>query len=238
MQTNSDTAHSAKRTLDQEIRERFDRAEVAQSYRRAKNDRKTSKNRRELTCISRALEGIGPGSKILDLPTGTGRLLPMLAARGVQIIAADYSRHMLEQAGQLWQQQSELQKTPKNSRVRFEQQDIMSINLVDKAVDVTICNRLFHHYPTPQLRRQALSELRRVTSRRIVLSYFSNVAVSAGRFHLKNAVTRRTPTDRIPIWPAIMRKDIEACGLTIEQVQPVLWGLSPQTYLVIAVPTV
>jgi len=96
---------------------------------------------------------------------------------------------------------------------------------------VTISNRLFHHYPTAELRRRALAELARVTNDRIIVSYFSNVALSALRFHAKNLLLNRKPNDRVPIWPAVFAADIAAVGLRVKAAFPVRYGLSPQTYL-------
>ncbi|MEZ5558525.1 MAG: class I SAM-dependent methyltransferase [Pseudomonadales bacterium] len=209
-------------------RQRFDSDGVAARYAAGKNLRDTWKNRREMYCIESALAGIPPGSRVLDLPTGSGRLLPMLLARGYDVLAADFSAHMLHQARALVAQHS-----ASGSPISFVQTDVMRTGLPDRSVDVTICNRLLHHYPEAALRRRALSELARVTRERIVISYFSNWALSALRFHLKYFVQRRAPDDRIPIWPRVMAADIAAAGLEVTRRLSVRPGLSPQTYLVL-----
>ncbi|MFV2091133.1 MAG: class I SAM-dependent methyltransferase, partial [Pseudomonadales bacterium] len=84
--------------FDIEIRKRFDHEKVAENYLRRKHVRDTPKNRRELACIRRAIASIPEGVTVLDLPTGTGRLIPMLLEHGVRVIAADYSEHMLSAA--------------------------------------------------------------------------------------------------------------------------------------------
>ncbi|MCP5181514.1 MAG: class I SAM-dependent methyltransferase [Pseudomonadales bacterium] len=211
------------------IRERFDQAGVASDYVGRKNHQQTWKNRRELACIDAALDGIANDSLVLDLPTGTGRLIPMLLTRGYRVIAADYSTHMLGQA----EQYAASLPIAGRERVSFQREDVMAISLPDRSVDVAIANRLFHHYPTPALRRRALGELARVSRQRVVVSYFSNVALSALRFHLLNRLRGRTPTDRVPIWPREFAADVEAAGLRIVRTHAVRPGLSPQTYLVL-----
>ncbi|HSG92018.1 MAG TPA: class I SAM-dependent methyltransferase [Pseudomonadales bacterium] len=214
-------------TLDEAIRRRFDQEDVAREYALRKNSPASARNRRELACILAGLDGIAPGARVLDLPTGTGRLIRPLLERGHEVLAADYSLYMLEQArAQVPEGQA--------GRVTFAQIDVMAIDLADDAVDVTICNRLLHHYPTAELRRRALTELARVTRERLVVSYFSNLAVSALRFHLGNWLRRRTPTDRIPVWPATFAADAEAAGLRIDGRHAVRPGRSPQTYLVLS----
>jgi ubiquinone/menaquinone biosynthesis C-methylase UbiE len=222
-----------QRDFDIAIRERFDRRDVAAEYVKRKNRPDDRRNRREMTCIERALAGIEPGSRVLDLPTGAGRLVPMLLNRGYSVLAADYSEHMLVEARRFADQVLP-QADEATARVEFRQEDIMHISLSDRSVDVSISNRLFHHYPTGELRRRALSELARVTTTRVIVSYFSNVALSALRFHGKNLLLNRTPTDRIPIWPSVFLQDVEAAGLRLEATYPVRYGFSPQTYLQLA----
>jgi ubiquinone/menaquinone biosynthesis C-methylase UbiE len=207
---------------------RFDHAEVARDYV-AKKNVLTARNRREWRCIEQALHGVAPGAAVLDLPCGTGRLEPLLEVRGYRITAADYSRHMIGQAVATYLATTGRESLPPH--VRFLQQDAMATDFADGEFDAVICNRLIHHYPLPELRRQVLAELARVTRRVLVISYFSNFALSALRFHLKNRWLSRIPTDRIPIWFAALQRDIAAAGLRCAGVYPVRYGFSPQTYL-------
>lgn len=213
-------------------RERFDTEQVASRYAEGKNARITWKNRLEMARIEAALSNVPAGSRVLDLPTGTGRLLPMLLGRGYRVLAGDYSEHMLGQARKHcesvvadWAEAGE--------RIEFARLDVMATGLPDGAVDAVICNRLLHHYPTSDLRCQALAELARISRGPIIISFFSNVAFSAARFHLKNFLLRRHPNDRVPIWPGIMADDVAAAGLSIRRTLPVRYGFSPQTYLVL-----
>lgn len=65
----------------------------------------------------------------------------------------------------------------------------------------------------------------------LVVSYLSNLAVSALKSHVSNRLTGRTPTDRIPIPFGALQKDLEDVGLRCTGIVPVRSGLSPQTYL-------
>lgn len=223
--------HSLQRSEHALTRERFDNRGTASRYAEAKNARSTWKNRRELQCIAEALTGTPPGSRVLDLPTGTGRLLPMLLARGFQVLAADYSEHMLGEARAYCRLAN--CDAERDGRIEFARLDVMSTGLPDRSIDVTICNRLLHHYPSNGIRRRVLGELARITRERIIVSYFSNVAVSAVRFHFKQWLWHRVPTDRIPIWPEVMTRDAEFAGLTVQRVLPVRFGFSPQTYVLL-----
>lgn len=60
------------------------------------------RDRREQRCLLKAVSHFAPGSEILDCPCGTGRLLPLLVARGFHVTAADSSPHMVARAEALW----------------------------------------------------------------------------------------------------------------------------------------
>ena len=214
--------------LFRDIRNRFDNAEVARTYARRKNA-PTRRNLREWACIEKALRGVPAGAHVLDLPCGTGRLEPLLAAKGFPVTAADYSEHMIEQATAAYLGSTGYEQLPEH--IRFVCQDVMHTDFPDGAFDAVICNRLLHHYPTPELRRRALRELARITKGVLVVSYFSSLAVSAWKFHVSNHLKGRTPTDRIPIPFGELQKDLEDVGLRCTGSFPVRYGLSPQTYL-------
>jgi len=136
---------------------------------------------------------------------------------------------MLEQAIAAYLSGSSQQDLP--AHVRFTRLDVMHTDFPTGAFDAVICNRLMHHYPTPKLRRDALRELARLTKGVLVVSYFSNFAISALTFRASNYLVGRTPTDRIPIPFRQFEKDLDAVGLRCTDSFPVRYGLSPQTYL-------
>ena len=207
---------------------RFDSAEVASTYRARKN-LLTSRNRREWSCIKKALNGVPAAANILDLPCGSGRLEPLLEQQGYRVTAADYSRHMVATARSAYLESTGRCEVP--DTMYFVQGDVMHMDFADGEFDAVICNRLLHHYPTSGLRQKALRECARVSSGVVIISYFDNFALSALRFHLKNRLLSRTPSDRIPIWRRILYQDLDAVGLRCTAVYPVRYGLSPQTYL-------
>jgi hypothetical protein len=120
---------------------------------------------------------------------------------------------------------------PDAARVELRREDVMALSLPDASVDAVVCNRLLHHYPSPEVRRRALGELARVSRGPVVVSFFCSFALSALKFFVVNRLRGVTPTDRVPIPLDEMRRDVEAVGLTVEAVLPVRWGVSPQTYV-------
>jgi demethylmenaquinone methyltransferase / 2-methoxy-6-polyprenyl-1,4-benzoquinol methylase len=61
------------------------------------------------------LAGVGPGSRALDVATGTGDLAIALAGRGAEVVGSDFSEGMLERARR------------KSSAVRWEQANALAL---------------------------------------------------------------------------------------------------------------
>jgi demethylmenaquinone methyltransferase/2-methoxy-6-polyprenyl-1,4-benzoquinol methylase len=69
------------------------------------------------------LAEIGPGSKVLDVATGTGDLAIEAASRGAEVIGSDFSEGMLERA------------RVKASAITFEQGDALALTYGDDSFD-------------------------------------------------------------------------------------------------------
>ena len=69
------------------------------------------------------LARVGPGSRALDVATGTGDLAIALAARGADVVGSDFSEGMLERA------------RVKSSAVRWEYGDALALEYADDAFD-------------------------------------------------------------------------------------------------------
>lgn len=182
---------------------------------------------REAACIRRTLRFLPAKSKVLDLPCGTGRLLPLLGEAGFQITAADVSPHALAIAQSRWHTQASL-----SHRIEFTVREALDTGFEDQTFDGIICNRLFHHFNEPETRVAVLSELRRICRGPLVVSFFNSFALDALKFRLKHRVRRTKPKDRIPIPLRRFQSEVEEAGLRILARFAVLWGLSPLWYLV------
>jgi len=204
------------KTSSDEAVARFDTQAAAEKYARALPG--TGTDRRERRCLTRALAGVRVGAEVLDLPCGTGRLLPLLCGLGYKVTGADSSAHMVEQA----RQYAALQGLPLGAD-RFFVANILRTPFGDAAFDAVVCNRLFHHFRESEVRRAALRELRRLSKGPIVVSFFRNLGWGAFTFHLKRWLSRSEPKDRIPIRLATFQADIEAAGLRLVRT----WAVRP-----------
>ena len=100
------------------------------------------------------------GRRILDLGTGTGRAAMALAKRGAVVTGVDASDEMLDVARR--------RATQAGLSIEFARGDAHGLAFRDRQFDSTVCLRVLMHVPDW---RQALSELCRVTDRRLVCDY-------------------------------------------------------------------
>lgn len=203
---------------------RFDAEGVAERYAKKKNEHGW-RNRRELALIDRSLAELPHGSGILDLPCGTGRVSFHLARKGYLITAADASPNMVRVAGDIARQQG-------MEGIDISVRDIFHTGFTDNAFDAVICNRLLHHYRSPEMRIAVLRELKRISRGRIVSFYFLRTAASLLTFDLKYRLKDRIPEDRIPITLNEVKDEAHTAGLKVKNILWVKPFLSPQAYVV------
>jgi len=145
--------------------------------------RKERKHRAEMRLVDRAFAFVPKTSRTLDIPCGGGRVTIHLARQGYPMTAADLSDAMLAIA------RENLARVGLECPV--EKQDVENLAYPDRAFDAVICFRLFHHFPTPEIRRRATAQLCRVARRFVALSYFSPASATSLRRKLRAALGGR-----------------------------------------------
>ena len=107
------------------------------------------------------------GRRILDMATGTGRAALALAKRGASVTGVDASSEMLSVA--------RMRAADAGLTIDFVEGDAHALAYPDRSFDAVVCLRMLMHVPDW---RTALSELCRVSRRRIVFDYpaFGSVA--------------------------------------------------------------
>lgn len=100
-----------------------------------------------------ALAGLVPrGMRVLDLGTGTGGLLPLLARHVDRVVAVDLSRGMLDRA-------RDRLTGPGAGSAEFLRADAERLPLADGSVDGVVANMILHHLSHPEV---VLHEVARV----------------------------------------------------------------------------
>jgi SAM-dependent methyltransferase len=147
--------------------------------------RKPGKHRAEMRMVDRAFALVPRSHRVLDVPCGGGRLTLHLAHRGYAVTAADLSDPMLEIT------RENVAKSKLNCAV--EKQDIERLAFANRSFDTVISFRLFHHFPTREIRQRVVSELCRVARKYVALSYFSPLSVTSAQRKLRAAMGGRKP---------------------------------------------
>jgi SAM-dependent methyltransferase len=81
---------------------------------------------------------LGPGMKLLDVPTGSGALAAEATRRGASVIGVDISSGMIAQARKL------------NSGIDFHVADVEHLPVADGALDAVVCAFGLGHFPYPE----------------------------------------------------------------------------------------
>lgn len=129
----------------------------------------------EKKLLDRALAAMGRHATLLDMPSGPGRLYPVIAPHADWTTECDYSVEMLK----LLRSVAEgLGRKP-----ALVSADCFELPFVDRAFEAVTSIRLSHHIPLEENRERYLREILRVCERDCLFTYFDHAS-------LKNAVRR------------------------------------------------
>jgi ubiquinone/menaquinone biosynthesis C-methylase UbiE len=104
------------------------------------------------------LSGWRSGERILDLCTGTGEMALVFASQGAKVVGTDIARGMLKRA---------VHKSAGTASAWVEM-DATHLAIANRSFEISIISLALHHMPV-RIQIGVLKELRRVTSRRIVI---------------------------------------------------------------------
>lgn len=141
------------------------------------------KHEAEMNLVDAALMHLPRHGRLLDLPCGGGRVALRAAGQGFVVTAADISDAMLDI--------TKRNAAASRCDIVVDKQDIENLGYGDRAFDASICFRLFHHFPTTDLRRRAVEELCRVSGHAVMISYLSNRSVTSFKRRLRSRLFGR-----------------------------------------------
>jgi SAM-dependent methyltransferase len=174
---------------------------------------------REENGILRALRGVPPGSTVLDVACGTGRVTALLRRNGFRAIGCDISMPMMMVGRQ--------RMTSLGYEVPFVASDALHLPYSSKCFDVTTCIGLLMHLDT-DARVAILRELARVTRQRLVVQYGRAQPINRARARITG---RRPGGVRYPVSETEMQMDLDRSELTERDRFWVLRGLSSSVVL-------
>ena len=169
--------------------------------------------------LMRAVAGIRPGGRILDLPVGTGRMARRLTTEGYQVIGADVSEPMLRLAQTLADEAGQ--------SAAFVRADAEELPFADKALDGAVCFRLMPHLPS-QARESILREMGRVAQR--VIAVYQPHRVAAWWLWNGLVLRRRLPLHFVS--PQELEREFERSGLRLVRSHAMLrWIFTQRAYV-------
>ncbi|MDX1389258.1 MAG: class I SAM-dependent methyltransferase [Acidobacteriota bacterium] len=119
----------------------------------------TTQWEREHEIVSGVLAGFPRGTRVLDVPVGTGRFLELYRDSGFEAVGADISSSMLAKARE--------KATDLQFDVDLVERSVDALEFEDESFDVVVCIRFLDWVDSDFLAR-ALAELTRLTRRTIV----------------------------------------------------------------------
>jgi ubiquinone/menaquinone biosynthesis C-methylase UbiE len=212
-------------------RERFSRKSLADIYPTEYSNR--WRDRREKACILKCLESIPSGSRVLDLPCGTGRMTRILVSRGYDVTGADVSEAMLSRARDNFREYRK-RLGAKAPNVQFEIRDVLATGYNNDQFQGISCIRLFHHFDDSETRRRALRELRRICSGSIVVTFLNSFALDKYSSWLKAKIRGQKHDSQLPIPFKTFAADVKAANLKIDKKIAAHWGISSRWFLVLS----
>jgi len=173
------------------------RGRVAREYESKRFDPKWLAEER---VAAEMLQQVPRGSSALDVPVGTGRLIPLLAERGLLITGVDASRDMLEEARQC--------ASRTGASAELTRGDIRQLSFPDNSFDVVTCLRFLNWIEMEGV-KTVLSELCRVSSDKLIvgvryLTPTSEMGVAARDFLWRGAQLLGLPSRRVTRWGMVL----------------------------------
>ena len=133
--------------------------------------------RREKRLLESILARTGANERLLDAPSGTGRLSDVLARHAERVYEVDYSLEMLRLC----------RENGAAYRPRLAEATALQLPFADRAFDLAVSIRLSHHLPEREARLAHLREMLRVSRRCALITFFDE---GSWKNHLREARRR------------------------------------------------
>ena len=168
--------HGGTGSLEEAILDRYNSPAGAADYRGKFERRWTERinNVREQNLVRTLLAGI-PREDIrglsLDLPSGYGRLNPLLSKVSPRVVEGDWSFYLLQEA------RSYLADLRGRQPIGFVRGTALTLPFRDRAFDLVMSVRLCHHISEHAERMQYVREILRISGKWVVITYFDTASI-------------------------------------------------------------
>ncbi len=170
----------------------------------------------EKASIKKALKGVSKQSHILDIPCGTGRITEALLNWNFSVTGADISEAMIKET------RKKLDNRPRlNELIKTDAESMIFEN---NQFDIITCVRLMGHVP-PEYRVKILSEMRRVTNRYVIITFYLSTPIQNLKRKIKQMI-KPNPALWFPVTKNELISEVSAAGLMFVRGFHVLSGIS------------
>ncbi len=145
---------------------------------------------------------------VLDLPCGYGRFSPLLYQLGLAVVSADLSLAMVQRA------LSRGHGSPQSAGVVADA--LQGLPFRDNSFGLVLVMRFFHHLHHPQERKIVLSEIARVTTGDIILSFYRLNYLHLFQRKIRKWL-KKTPTKIKMISWRELESELAAVGLKVRR---------------------
>ena len=178
---------------------------AAAAYRQSRQPTKFKRYDLEDAIVSKWLDKLPAGGLVVDIPCGTGRLLPTITRCGLRYLGADVSQAMIGEARH---------EVNGSGVFGFVNADAEHIPLADNSVDCVIIWRLLHHIREPRVRQAMLREAARVSRQQVIVSFHHPLSFTSIRKACQRRLTGKNQgTGAITHWR--LQREAQACGLRL-----------------------
>jgi ubiquinone/menaquinone biosynthesis C-methylase UbiE len=193
--------------LEKRVLAKYASPEGAASYN-VKYEREFHKrisHRVELKLLRRLFAFIGPRERLLDLPSGAGRMFSEIGKAARRFVECDYSREMLK----LCRQNIAGAGVP----AHFVTASCFHMPYRDGVFDCVFSARLMHHIPDRDERFRFIAEMARVSSAWVVTTYFDTRSVKNLLRRIRSIFNKKRP--KVTFTTAEMRQIGAQFGLDL-----------------------
>ncbi len=204
-----------------EAKEHYQQEEIASGYdaERFRGVRGFLVDWLERRLLDQAMEGLEAGSRVLDLPVGTGRMARHLESAGHRVVGTDISLAMMNHAREL-----------SGGTAVLVRGDAESLPFADDSFDVAVCFRLLVHLPE-EARLNVLQELGRVARERVIVVYQPH---RLALWWLVYGLLLRRQLPRYFVAPSRLPEEFASAGLRLVRSHSLLRGAFMERAYVLA----
>lgn len=146
---------------------------------------KLGKWQREHAAVEELLSAVADGSRILDVPVGTGRFIPYYANRHFAVTGIDISKDMLKEAS--------AKASSIGLNAVLQEGNIFELPCADSSFDAVVSVRMLNWFEAPQM-ALALKEVARASNRHVIFSmrtFAENMSAGRKLFVAADSTMRR-----------------------------------------------